>query len=201
MNPPNIKPPPKTDIASMEPFQGLSLQSVLLIKDEVAAGLAAKALLGCGIVGFDTETKPTFRKGQISTGPHLIQFSTAEKAYLFRPHLDGCMEVLTELLMSSQLTKVGFDLRGDLAHINRRYGIKPEAMMDLGRSFRQLGFRNTIGATTAVAMLFGQRLHKPKSITTSNWASKDLSERQLLYAANDAYVALRVFHALGRSPD
>jgi ribonuclease D len=201
MNSSDLKTPPKAAIEAMVPFQGLSLESIVIVQDQAAAEEAAAELRNCGIVGFDTETKPTFRKGQISNGPHVIQFSTTERAYLFRPHLDGCHDVLTELLICPKLIKVGFDLRGDIVHIARCFGIKPEGINDLGRTFRQLGFRNTVGATTAVAMLFAQRLHKPKSITTSNWASKELSERQLLYAANDAYVALRVFHALAQRSD
>jgi ribonuclease D len=54
-----------------------------------------------------------------------------------------------------------------------------------------------MGAQAAVALLFGQRFAKPRRLTTTNWANLELSERQLLYAANDAYAAIRVFEALG----
>jgi ribonuclease D len=195
-NNPSIIAPPKTEIAAMEPFHGLALDSVMVISNETEAAFARDELFRSEVVGFDTESKPTFRKGQKSTGPHLFQFATLERAFIFRPHLSNSTDTILELLMSTGLTKVGFDLKGDLIQISRRFGIQPDAMIDLGRSFRQLGFHNTIGATTAVAMLFGRRLHKSKSITTSNWAADELSERQLLYAANDAYAAIRVFHAL-----
>ena len=191
-------PPLKTEISAMEPFQGLTLDSVMVISDEDEAVHARDVLFRAEVVGFDTESKPTFRKGQQSTGPHVFQFSTLERAFIFRPHLSNSTDTILELLMSARLTKVGFDLKGDLSQIKRRFGVQPDAVVDLGRSFRQLGYRNTIGATTAVAMLFGRRLHKSKSITTSNWAVNELSERQLLYAANDAYAAIRVFHALAK---
>lgn len=191
-----ITPPLKTEIAAMEPFEGLTMDSVMVISDEDQAVYAREILFHAEIVGFDTESKPTFHKGQKSTGPHLFQFATLEQAFLFRPHLSKSAEIILELLMSTEVTKVGFDLKGDLSQIRQRFGVQPDAIVDLGRSFRQLGYRNTIGATSAVAMLFERRLHKSKSITTSNWAADTLSERQLLYAANDAYAAIRVFHAL-----
>jgi ribonuclease D len=180
----------------MEPFEGLAMDSVMVISDDAMAAFARDELFRSAVVGFDTESKPTFHKGQKSTGPHVFQFATLERAFIFRPHLSNSTDTILELLMSARLTKVGFDLKGDLSQISRRFGVQPGAIVDLGRSFRQLGFRTTIGATTAVAMLFGRRLHKSKSITTSNWAAHELSERQLIYAANDAYAAIRVYHAL-----
>ncbi len=189
-------PPHKTEIAAMEPFEGLALDSVFVVSDERQAAIACEELLRAELVGFDTESKPTFRKGQQSEGPHVFQFATIEKAFIFHSHVAASQPAIIELLVSAQLTKIGFDLKGDLQQISRRFGVRPASIMDLGRSFKQLGYRNTIGATSAVAMLFQRRLHKSKSITTSNWAAPELNERQLLYAANDAYAAIRVFHAL-----
>lgn len=180
----------------MEPFAGLGMDAVFVVSDERQAGIALAELMTAGTVGFDTESKPTFRKGEQSEGPHVLQFATMDKAFIFHSHVAASREAVVELLASARLTKIGFDLRGDLRQISQRFDIMPASMVDLGRSFRQLGYRNTIGATSAVAMLFQRRLHKSKSITTSNWATPRLSERQLLYAANDAYAAIRVFHAL-----
>lgn len=180
----------------MEPFEGLGLESVIVVSDLAAAESAREELMRHDTVGFDTESKPTFRKGEQSGGPHVFQFATLEKAYIFHTHFSGSEKHIIDLLVSERLTKIGFDLRGDIQQISRRFAVRPAAVMDLGRSFRQIGYRNTVGATSAVAMLFNRRLHKAKSITTSNWAAGKLSERQLLYAANDAYAAIRVFHAL-----
>lgn len=180
----------------MEPFEGLSLESVFVVSNQGQAEIACAELMQAEMVGFDTESKPTFQRGEQSGGPHLFQFATLEKAYIFHTHVSENEKAIIELLVSERLTKIGFDLRGDLQQISRRFAVRPASVMDLGRSFRQLGYRNTIGATSAVAMLFNRRLHKSKSITTSNWAASKLSERQLLYAANDAYAAIRVFHAL-----
>jgi ribonuclease D len=196
MSSPPKSPPLKAEIAAMEPFAGLSMESVFVVSDQRQAEIACEELLRAEVVGFDTESKPTFQKGEQSAGPHVLQFATVEKAFIFHTHVSESEDAIIELLISERLTKIGFDLRGDLQQISQRFGVRPAAVVDLGRSFRQLGYRNTIGATSAVAMLFNRRLHKSKSITTSNWAARKLSERQLLYAANDAYAAIRVFHAL-----
>lgn len=180
----------------MIPFEGLEMDRIVLVKSERDSRLALEELMACERVGFDTESKPTFRKGEKSEGPHVLQFSTLEKAFIFQSHFVDSHPVIVKTLKSAALTKVGFGLGGDLRQISNRFGIRPESVVDLDRSFRQLGYRHAVGAKSAVAMFFRQRLMKSKSVTTSNWAARELTERQLLYAANDAYAALRIFHAL-----
>lgn len=193
---PHKTTPHKTDIASLEPFDGLALERVFVVTEQRQAEIALDELLRAGEVGFDTESKPTFHKGQVSEGPHVLQFATTEKAFIFQSHCVESHPAIMELLRSTELMKIGFGLGGDLHQISNRFGIQPGSIVDLDRSFRQLGYRNAVGAKSAVAMLFNRRFLKSKSVTTSNWAMKELTERQLLYAANDAYAALKVFHAL-----
>ena len=188
--------PAKAEIAELAPFSGLGLQQIVLVKDEKQAALAVEELMKAAIVGFDTESKPTFSKGEISTGPHVLQFSTTEKAFIFQSHVNKSHSTIVDLLKSNELTKIGFGLSGDLQQISNRFDIRPGAIVDLDRSFRQLGYRNAVGAKSAVAMLFNRKLAKSKSVTISNWSAKELSERQLIYAANDAYAAIMVYHAL-----
>jgi len=189
-------PPHKDAIAEMELFDGLEMEQVFVVTNQRQAGLALDELMSAGVVGFDTESKPTFRKGEISEGPHVLQFATLEKAFVFQSHLIESHPMIINALRSPDLTKIGFGLGGDLHQIAQRFGIRPAAIVDLDGTFRKLGYRNSIGAKSAVAMLFQRKLIKSKSITTSNWALHELSERQLLYAANDAYAAIRIFHAL-----
>ncbi len=189
-------PPPKEFIATLEPFCGLPLERIFVVTDERQALLARQDLMHAGVVGFDTESKPTFHKGQKSEGPHVLQFATMGKAYIFQSHVAESHPAIVELLRSEDLLKIGFGLNGDLHQIARRFGIRPGATVDLDRSFKQLGYRNSVGAKSAIAMLFNRKLSKSKSVTTSNWAAKELSDSQLVYAANDAYAALKVFHAL-----
>jgi ribonuclease D len=195
MNAPKT-PLAKTEIALLEPFVGLDLTRIFVVRDGVQAAQALAELIAAGEVGFDTESKPTFRKGEKSEGPHVLQFSTLEKAFIFQSHVPSSLEVVMELLKSEQVQKIGFGLGGDLTQISQRFGIRPSAVVDLDRSFRALGYRNPVGAKSAIAMLFNRKLAKSKSVTTSNWSAENLSDAQLVYAANDAYAALRVHHAL-----
>lgn len=189
-------PPSKIDIALLEPFAGLALKQIVLVKDAAGAESARDELLAAGEVGFDTESKPTFIKGEKSEGPHVLQFSTASKAFIFQSHVVASRPVIMELLKSEKLVKIGFGLDGDLHQISQRFGIRPASIVDLDRSFRQLGYRNPIGAKSAVAIYFNRKLQKSKSITTSNWSARELNEGQLIYAANDAYAAIKVYQAL-----
>lgn len=191
-----MTPPNKIEIAAMEPFSGLPLERVFVVTDEAQAAQAVEELMFAGTVGFDTESKPVFFKGQKSEGPHVLQFSTAEKAFIFQSHVEETNPAVVELLKSPRLVKVGFGLKGDLQQISNRYGIRAEATVELDRSFRQLGYRDPVGAKSAVAILFSRKLQKSKSVTTSNWSAKQLSSAQLLYAANDAYSALLVWQEL-----
>ncbi|MEO8617714.1 MAG: 3'-5' exonuclease [Luteolibacter sp.] len=175
------------------------MDRIFLVSSEDEAEAAFRDLARVRDVGFDTESKPTFIKGQKSEGPHVLQFATSERAYIFQSHIVECQAVIVRLLESAEIQKIGFDLRGDLTHIWRRFGVRPGGIIDLDRSFRKLGYRNAVGAKSAVAMLFQRRLMKSKSVTTSNWASHKLSEGQLVYAANDAYAALKVYQSLNQA--
>lgn len=193
MTPP---PPTKEQIAAMEPFDGLSLDEITVVTDASRAEFALAELMAAGAVGFDTESKPTFHKGQKSEGPHVYQFAFGRRAFIFQSHVAGSEAAVLALLKSPEVTKIGFGLRGDLQQIHDRHGFRPAAVKDLDKSFRALGYRNSLGAKSAVALLFNRRFRKSKSVTMSNWAAPRLSDTQLLYAANDAYAAIRVHHAL-----
>lgn len=188
--------PHKAEIAELEPFIGLDLKQVFVVTSERQAGIAMEELMAVGSVGFDTESKPTFQKGQQSEGPHVLQFATTEKAFIFQSHIVESHLAIIQLLKTPELIKIGFGLGGDLQQIANRFGIRAGGIVDLDRSFKLLGYRNAVGAKSAIAMLFKRKLSKSKSITTSNWAVKELSDGQLIYAANDAYAALKVYHAL-----
>lgn len=179
--------------AELPPFPGLGLDCITLVNDEKRAEEALRALLANDAIGFDSESKPTFLKGEASTGPHLVQLSTDERAYLFPVARGLAHPALKTLLESPVLIKVGFGLGNDRSALKSRLDISLANVLDLGEKLRGPGHRGTVGAKVAVAHYFGQKLQKSKKIGTSNWASPQLNERQLLYAANDAYVALKVY--------
>ncbi|MBU1215204.1 MAG: 3'-5' exonuclease domain-containing protein 2 [Gammaproteobacteria bacterium] len=190
------KAPSKTDIAAMQPFTGLTLDRIHLPTDHEGYAAATAEIMAAGIVGFDTESKPTFAVGDVSEGPHVVQFALHDKAYLFQTHRMDSHACLIELLRSPQLLKVGFGLKSDGKHIHAKLGIRPGALVDLNQVFSKDGFQKEMGVRNAVAQMFGQRFIKSRKVTTSNWALPELNAQQMLYAANDAYAALKVLEAL-----
>ncbi len=179
----------------LPPYPGLDLDRIILVEGEAALAAAADALRAAAVIGFDSESKPTFRKGEESTGPHLIQLATDDHAWLFQVANAEAHPLLREILESPTLLKVGFGLGNDRSALKRRLDIVPRNLLDLGEKLRGPGHRGTVGAKVAVAHFFGQRLQKSKKTGTSNWAARRLDERQLRYAANDAHVALCLYRA------
>lgn len=187
---------PKEEIKALPPFAALGLAQITLVRDEAALAAAIDSLQGHTVLGFDTESRPTFHKGQQPTGPHLVQLASADHAWLF-PLGEGPMPApLAQLLSRPGLTLAGFDLGSDRAHLKNRFGVTDLNLLDLGNLFQCEDKRLTIGAVQAVAQLFGQYFRKSKKQSTSNWSLRELSDAQQLYAANDAWVAWRVWQAL-----
>lgn len=192
------KAPSKAESALLEPFPGLVPAHIVVPADIATFEAAAADLMQHRFVGFDTESRPTFKVGEISDGPHVVQLATPERAYLFQTCRSECHAVLKQLLESTHLVKVGFDLKSDRGHLQRKLGIDARAILDLDTVFAGMGYRS-IGVRAAVALVLQQKFHKSKRITTSNWSLRELTVQQQIYAANDAYAALMVLHALGKS--
>jgi ribonuclease D len=188
--------PTKAETAHLPLFPGLPLERIVVPSTPEDFAAAAREIFAAGVAGFDTESKPTFRAGEKSTGPHVVQFALPDKAFIFQLHHAAARPVLIELLQSDRVAKVGFGLQSDHAHIQRKFGIRPQNVIDLDHAFRRKGYRGQIGVRGAVGVLFQQRFPKSKSATTSNWAQPRLTATQLLYAANDAYAALKIHEAL-----
>ncbi len=186
-------------VPELPPYDGIRLADVRLVKSAADAQAAQAALLAADAIGFDTESKPTFVKGESSDGPHLIQFADDRQAWLFQvgenfPHL----ATIKAILESDVTLKIGFGLSDDIKRVRAKLGIEPLKVVDLGVVLRVPGQKNDLGAKSAVAKYFGQSLTKSKKISTTNWAAPRLNEKQILYAADDAQVALRVYrHWIG----
>lgn len=192
----NKDTPGKAEIALMEPFVGLALEHIHVPQSREEFADAAAEIMAAGIVGFDTESKPTFAVGEVSDGPHVLQFALHDKAYIFQIHQAVGHPFLMALLQSEQLLKVGFDLKSDGKHIRAKLGIEPGGLVDLNTVFSMDGYQKHIGTRVAVGLVFRQRFAKSRKVTTSNWSQQRLMPQQLLYAANDAYAALKVLEAL-----
>ncbi|MEJ8848727.1 3'-5' exonuclease [Variovorax rhizosphaerae] len=196
-------PPPlptREEIALLAEFPGLDMPDIELVATAEHATRALAALGRLDVVGFDTESKPTFLKNEVSSGPHTLQLATLDHAWVFQLHDADCRAAAASLLASSALTKVGFGLSSDRTQIRAKLGVEPQAVIDLDTVFRRRGYKNSVGVKTAVALVFGQRFSKSRKQSTSNWSSKHLSEGQLRYAANDAWAAMRVYEAMGLRP-
>ncbi|MGS0742293.1 3'-5' exonuclease [Glaciimonas sp. GG7] len=179
-------------VPSLPRYEGITLAEVRIIQTLIHAQEALTALMKADVIGFDTESKPTFNKGELSDGPHLIQLATDDTVYLFPVGHFSHQSVLKPVFASTAVLKVGFGLSDDVKLLQTKCGISSAHVLDLSRALRSEN-RNDFGAKSAVAHFFGQRLQKSKKTSTSNWANSPLTERQILYAANDAQVALRIY--------
>ena len=189
--------PDKDAIALLPPFERLGLDRITLVTTGGEAREAFAALTDAPAWGFDTESKPTFKVGEVSDGPHILQLSTPRRAWVFQLNDPACSEVAGELLALGGIAKAGFGLGDDRKRIISKLRVEPAGILELNTVFRERGYRKDMGVKGAVAVLFNQRFIKSKKAATSNWANARLTEAQLIYAANDAYAAIRVFDALG----
>jgi len=188
--------PDKEAIALLPPFERLGPDRITLVNTAAQAREAQARLLDTPVWGFDTESKPTFNVGEQSDGPHVLQLSTRERAWVFQLHEPECRAVAADLLARAGIHKAGFGLGDDRKRIIHKLGVEPAGMLELNAVFREHGYRKEMGVKGAVAVLFNQRFIKSKKASTSNWANPQLTEAQLIYAANDAYAAMRVWAEL-----
>ncbi|NNH38181.1 3'-5' exonuclease [Acinetobacter terrae] len=188
--------PSKEQIQELPVFQNLPLQHIHLINSIEQCLALEQELKSCALLGFDTESKPTFAKGEVSTGPHLIQLASCDKAYLFQINPE-ILEFLKAVFENRDQVKVGFGLKND-AHLFRKKGIELNSVIELSKCFSAFGFPNPMGLKNAMALLFQLNFPKSKKISTSNWARKILTPPQIQYAAADAYAPVLVFEELLR---
>lgn len=114
----NLTLPNKEEIAQLPPFQNLAPEQIQLIRTREQCEAIREELFQAAVFGFDSESKPTFQKGEVQTGPHLIQLATLDKAYLFqmKPEI---WAFLAPIFASRDQIKVGFGLKND-AHLFRK---------------------------------------------------------------------------------
>ena len=144
------------------------------------------------VVGFDTEAKPTFIKGQIRN-IGLIQVATESKVFLLRIHKVGVVDSIHRFLENDQIVKVGIGLKDDFNLLDRLRSLEPKGFVDLNDTMTELG-AESIGARNLAAMILEIRISK--SAQTSNWELDELSQKQLNYAATDAWICLEIYNKL-----
>ncbi len=187
--------PTKEEIRSLPVYEGLDLINIHIVENEQDAADALAVLHHEARLGFDTETKPTFRKGEASPGPTLIQLATASQAFLFPVRFPAAVASAHALLNNANIIKVGFGIRDDIKELRNKLAIEMMNTQDLSIELKHLvDEKNNIGARAAVAMVLNLRL--TKGAQTSNWGAYPLQKHQIQYAANDAHAAICVANAL-----
>ncbi len=152
-------------------------------------GEALEDLRQESIVGFDTETRPAFKKGE-SHLPCLVQAATARAVYLFQLRRTEVFPVLAELLSDPRIVKAGVSLKDDLRALKQVFAFAEKNMLDLGELARVSGLGQS-GVRNLAGILLSFRI--PKGTKTSNWAARELSSAQITYAATDAWACRELY--------
>jgi ribonuclease D len=145
------------------------------------------------LIGFDTETRPTFRKGQFNH-VSLLQLSTANQAFLFRLNSIGFPDILRNLLEKENLVKIGAAVHDDIKALRKLTDtFYPRSFFDLNDELKKVGFHN-VGVRNLSGMVLKIRISKSEQV--SNWEAETLTEKQMRYAATDAWACLEIFKLL-----
>lgn len=180
----------KAQLAQMPPalFDG----NIRLIDNADLIPQAVAALRSSDIIGFDTETRPNFKKGQNHL-VSLLQLSTRSTCYLFRINKIGLAQPLIDLLEDESLLKVGVSIHDDFHNLKKLHDLNPAGFIELQQLVKQVG----IGEAALAKMygiLFGKRISKSQRLT--NWEADELTPAQQNYASLDAMACIEIYEAL-----
>jgi len=167
--------------------------SVVRNKEELQQAMAK--LTGETILGFDTETRPAYKKGE-SYPPSLLQIASSDEAFIFQLNLLGFPKVLRDILANPEIIKAGVSLDYDIRELNKLSSFNAAGFVDLGNRAKKAGIQNH-GLRGLAAVCLGFRISK--GAQTSNWAKKTLTPQQIRYAATDAWVGRNIYLALENS--
>ena len=176
----------------MEKLDFASFPGKIYVIDSVGAEFnrAIAYLRSQKIIGFDTETRPTFSPDQPRYGVALLQLSGPDKAFLFRINKMGMHRRLCNLLASDKIVKVGAAIHDDILGLQRKHDFKPSQFVDLQKIVWEWGIRDK-SVKKMAAIILGFRVSKTQQL--SNWEADSLSEAQCRYAATDAWVCREMY--------
>jgi ribonuclease D len=163
--------------------------NISVVDDMKKFSTAIAGLKGEKLLGFDTETKPSFKKGH-KNKVSLIQLSTHDKAYLFRINKIGLPAPLLDLLADNSIIKAGVAVHDDLKFLRNVRKFNPEGFIDLQTYVKDFGIQSS-GLKKLTAIILGFRISKRQQVT--DWEAETLSEPQQVYAATDAWVCYEIF--------
>ncbi len=164
--------------------------SVVRTKNELA--VAMRKLAGHDLLGFDTETRPAYTKGE-SYLPSLLQLASDDEAFIFQFKQLGLAGPLCEILADPAIIKTGVSLDYDIRELKKISRFKAAGFVDIGERARKAGIKNH-GLRGLAAVLLGFRI--AKGAQTSNWARDELTRKQIQYAATDAWVGRKLYLAM-----
>lgn len=153
---------------------------------------ACEHLLEQSIIGFDTETRPSFKAG-VSYNVSLIQLSTADTCYLIRLNSVPMERPLMKILESRHILKVGVDVQGDIRNLNKIRHFRAGGFVELQKEVEAFGIEDK-SLRKMAAIILGVGVSKAQRL--SNWEAKELTAAQLRYAATDAWICLEMYKKL-----
>lgn len=165
---------------------------IQVIDDIEPARRAIAELSAESIVGFDTETRPSFRKGR-SYNVALVQISSPKTSYLFRVNKLGIFDELRRFMESETTVKVGLSLKDDFFMIHKTEDFSPAGFIDLQNVVSDYAIADA-SLQKIYGMIFGRRISKGQRLT--NWEADTLTEAQCHYAAIDAWACLEIYNEL-----
>ncbi len=163
--------------------------TTIVIEDQRAAKEAAKELAGESVIGFDTERKPSFKKGGLNP-VSLIQIAGREKVFLFRINHFGLLRELIKLFENPDILKIGVGLDDDLSGLQQLRKFKPNGFVDLSKYFQANEYKQS-SLKYIAAMVLNIRISKNQQV--SNWERTPLTPSQIRYAATDAWVPREIY--------
>lgn len=164
----------------------------ILINNVADAKKAIAYLSKQTLVGFDTETRPSFTKGH----PHkvaLLQLSTAEECFLIRLNMTGLFDSLRDFLANENILKIGLSVKDDFNALHRLGEFTPGGFIELQDFVKDYQIADN-SLQKIYAVIFGERISKSQRLT--NWEAPELTENQQAYAALDAWACLRIYNHL-----
>ncbi len=162
---------------------------IILVDTYEKVKYAARVLSSESIIGFDTETRPSFKKGVINK-VSLLQLSSNKQAFLFRINKIGLPDEIVEVLANPEIIKPGVAIRDDIKGLQGIKKFRPEGFIELQDYAKELGIQN-FSLKKLTAIVLGFRISKTQQL--SNWEADTLTEAQEIYAATDAWTALEIF--------
>ncbi|WP_238766351.1 3'-5' exonuclease [Maribellus maritimus] len=163
--------------------------NIFLVDDVEKINYAATVLAGQSVIGFDTETRPSFKKGVVNKVA-LLQLSTKKQAFLFRLNKIGLPKEIIDILANPGIIKPGVAIRDDIKGLQSLSYFKPGGFIELQDYAKELGIQN-FSLKKLAAIALGFRISKSQQL--SNWEADVLTEAQEIYAATDAWTALEIF--------